>query len=623
MTHWRDRAAVRWGGKAALLLAGLGAAWAVRLFLAGGFKVQILGFEVTTNDPLRPLVMAGLLALVFVLTHGIERARRYIEWVRRIDDRLIAGGIAAAVVATGLTFCTMVAASSDPYGYVSQADLWLTGSLKTPQPWAEQVPWPEAARTFAPLAYNPRSNYGIANDPTLVPAYPPGLPLLMALFTWVFDGSAAFAVVPLSGGILVLAVYGLGRKVASSRAGLSAAWLTATSPVFLFMLMWPMSDVPVAAGWVLTFYLMFGASVTHAVAAGLVSAAAILIRPNLVFLLLLPVLWYGVRAWQAGAGERRVQILQLVAFCSTSALGPVAVAVLFARLYGSPLQSGYGDISGFFDRTHVAPNLWNYATWFVESHTWVGVAGLVALGLPLRRLWSSTPSVLAIAIFAAAVAALLAYYAFYLVFDVWWFLRFLLPVLPLVMLGVSVLAVALTRARKPWLTFAVVLGLVLLGLRDVRFAADRFAFYLWEGERRFVVAAANARALTPENSVVFSMLHSGSARYYAGRVTLRFDVLETDWLDRAVAWLAERDVQSYLLADDLEINQFRQRFAGQQTVARLDGVPVFTYTGSQKVYLYQLGGPVPDRRGGRTFVEQYTGPRSASPAPAPTLDFRH
>ena len=70
--------------------------------------------------------------------------------------------------------------------------------------------------------------------------------------------------------------------VSSSDAlGLAAAWLVATSPAVLAMLVSPMSDVPAAAFWAVAIYFTLGSSSRSALMAGLAASAAILIRPNL------------------------------------------------------------------------------------------------------------------------------------------------------------------------------------------------------------------------------------------------------------------------------------------------------------------------------------------------------
>ena len=90
-----------------------------------------------------------------------------------------------------------------------------------------------------------------------------------------------FLVTPLSGALLVWITFAIGRRLVSDAVGLAAAWLVATSPAVLAMLVSPMSDVPAAAFWAVAMYFTLGSSSRSALMAGLAASAAILIRPNL------------------------------------------------------------------------------------------------------------------------------------------------------------------------------------------------------------------------------------------------------------------------------------------------------------------------------------------------------
>ena len=62
--------------------------------------------------------------------------------------------IAAVIVcAAGIHWGTFAAADSDPYGYVSEADLIAHGSLRVDQRFARDMPWPNPEMTLCPPAY--------------------------------------------------------------------------------------------------------------------------------------------------------------------------------------------------------------------------------------------------------------------------------------------------------------------------------------------------------------------------------------------------------------------------------------------------------------------------------------
>jgi hypothetical protein len=78
------------------------------------------------------------------------------------------------------------------------------------------------------------------------------------------------------------------------------------------------------------------------------------------------------------------------------------------------------------------------------------------------------------------------------------------------------------------------------------------------------------RTHTPPDSVLLTAERSGSMRYYAGRVTLRYDLLDPDWLDRAVAWLTARGVRVYAVLDGRQADEVRARFSSQRAAAAFD-----------------------------------------------------
>src|SRR6185436_15305580 len=97
--------------------------WTLILALRGsGWSVTLLGLRLSSRDPYRSLVTGALLASI-----GLAGIRFTWPGERRLA--ICAGAAAAAALILGVTYGTYVAASADTYGYVSQADLWMTGSL--------------------------------------------------------------------------------------------------------------------------------------------------------------------------------------------------------------------------------------------------------------------------------------------------------------------------------------------------------------------------------------------------------------------------------------------------------------------------------------------------------------
>ena len=71
------------------------------------------------------------------------------------NERFLVAVMAVAVLYVSWRYATMVAGGSDSFGYISEADAWVRGSVEIPQPWIRQVPWPNADRSFSPLGYAP------------------------------------------------------------------------------------------------------------------------------------------------------------------------------------------------------------------------------------------------------------------------------------------------------------------------------------------------------------------------------------------------------------------------------------------------------------------------------------
>ena len=623
-----------------LPLALIGAAWSSWLIVFGGIDLNLVGISVTSNDARRTLLYTSLLLTVYILSGGHlrvpaslglparaamsfavralsgswNRARRVLVSLARIDHAVIAAVLAVALAAAGVRYGGSTAGGSDAYGYVSQADLWLSGRLTIPQPWTAEVPWPEAARTFAPLGYQPRG------DGSIVPTYSPGLPLSMAGFKLLGGHCAAYWVPPFFAGILVMATYGIGRRLGSSRVGLMAAWLVATNFTVLGSTMSPMSDVPVAALWAVGFWLLLGDTAWQALVAGLVVSLGVLTRTNLAPMVLLPIVWLAYRtAWAAGPDRRR-RLMQLAAFLAGAAPGPLVTAMLNDFWYGSPLKSGYGSFRDLYSWNTVPANLRNYTSWLIETQTIAVLGGVSALFLPLRPLWHYVKDRSIIVGFALFSLGVWAQYLAYFVFEDAGYLRFLLVTYPFIMIGLATFG----ELRVPWPNawrLVVAVAVVALGVRGVILAERQFVFHVGISDTKYAHVAKIAEQVVPPNSVVVTMQHSGSLRHYGGRLTLRYDFLDRTWLDRAGEWLADRGIATYALLEDWEIKPFQTRFAGQRLGA-LAVSPVVSYrNGDSVLYIFDLNRS-PLEKYVETIVETFEGPRCVPPANRLRIPFK-
>jgi hypothetical protein len=481
------------------------------------------------------------------------------------------------VVVVGVVWNTRAAAGADAYGYVSQADLWLNGTLHIDQSFGENAPWPLARWTLTPLGYRPEPD-GFR----IVPTYSPGLPMLMAVGKAVAGQCATFWIVPLAGGVLTFATYLIGCRMRRPWVGLAAASIVATSPTMLFMVMAPMSDVPAAAAWAIAVAFALSDAPLAVFASGIAAAVAVLIRPNLVPLSAIVAVWMVCRE-----GLRRPGVARLLTFAPPAAAGAIAIAIINARLYGSPLASGYGDLSDAYAWSYIGPNVLRYGGWLMMAETPIALAGLGALVVPWRRLWTTPESRRAHWLLAGVAAVVWFSYFFYVPWDAWWYLRFLLPAWPMMAIGTASLVATLCadpdtasmpRMRAWFARALVVCGVVVFGAVAVRRAIQLNVFNQQSAEAKYMETANAVEAVTAPNDVIISGQFSGSLRYYAGRFTLRWDWLDPQWLDRAVEWLNARGHHVYILLEAPEVDPFRARFASS-AIGKVDWVPLVTFRG--------------------------------------------
>jgi len=593
---------------ASLTVAACAFAWLALLKVTGGFNATIFGLSIRSHDPSRPF-LAGIIALVvFVLFRGPREVwNQAVAFGRapRAAYRSLVIVLSLAVLLYGVGWSTGIAGGSDSYGYISQAELWLRGVPVVPQPWTAEVPWPDADWTFSPLGYRPAPG-----GRALVPIYAVGLPLLMAAAKMVGGYAAIFWLTPIAGALIVLVAYGIGRRLDSPMAGLIAAWLLATNATFIGEVTAPMSDVIAAAALAGSCYLLLGSSPRAPVSAGLAAGLAVLVRPNLAPTAAVLALWVGMTVPAASPRQWTRQLARVALFLMAASPGFLIPAWANWRLFGSPMMSGYGSVATIYDWSHVLPNLQTYPSLLLRSRSLLALIGFALLLIPARRLWprvSDRSVLLGVALF---VFSLVAQYIAYEPASGEGYLRFLLPCLPFAFLAVA--RMLLLIPRSVWATALIAVVLLAQGAAGVQrgCCADL-------SERKYAAAGEIVRSRTEPDSVVYAFQHSGSLRHYGGRMTLRYDVLDPEWLDRSVEWFAERGVHAYAVLDSWEVDRFRERFAGQRLVSQIDR-PLVTYRGAVVTYFYDLRRSEADFRT-ESWVDRFNGPRYPRPAEPPVF----
>jgi hypothetical protein len=548
-----------------LVLAAVAAALSVWAFFTGGFRVRVFNVPLSVRGADRAAFVALACAIIGTFLHdGLQqRLWKAAAVANRVPILPTVAALAAAfVLLAGMTFGTRATGGADVYGYVSQAELWRKGDLRIHQEFVASIPWPNAEWSFSPLGYRPAENY------TIVPTYPPGLPLIMLSFSLVLGSIGPYAVPWVAGAALVLLTYALGTRLSGRPVGALAALSVASSPIVLMMTFSAMSDVPVAAFWVASVLMGCRGTVAGAAGAGLMAGIAVLVRPNLVVLAVAP---FVVAVWRSTGAVHRMRLAHGVAFSAAFVPCALFIGWLFNDLYGSPFASGYGDTSALFAWSHVPVNFKNYPRWILESQ---GPFVFLFLLAPVFMARRDGGALLRAACFTF-ITLLFILYLFYLPFDAWWWTRFLLPAYPFMfILAADVVWLGADRFGKR----TQMAGALLFGLAMVYHGGSntyqRQVHHVGYGEQKYADVGAHIDRAVPKNAAIYAMQHSGTVRYYADRLTIRYDYIDRDWLDRSIAHMQSAGYEPFFLLDDWELLLFQEKFASQTHAALVAKEPV-------------------------------------------------
>lgn len=610
----------------AAITAALCAAWTYRLIHYGGIRFVVGGHLIRSYDYQWVAEIGALAFAVFVVAGGWgwpQGAWRSFTRVWSHPNPRAAHRMALVIVAgvfvVTFTYQATTCGGSDSSGYMSQAVRWIRGDTSPEIPWASVVPWPSGPWSFTPLGYTPSHD----GPPfRMAPIYAPGLPWLLAAAMLVGGPAGMSVVEPLACAMLVLAAYGIGRRARGPWTGLTAAWLLATSPILLFTSMTTMSDVPAGAAWAGAFYFLIGAGQFSALASGFLAALAITIRPNLAFLAAMMTVWFAIRPTADGAAwtsSWRERVRDALAFGAGVIPGILAIAIVYARWYGSPFESGYGSLSQFFAWANVRLNVTGYAAKAMASEPVLFVAAITGLVLPW--LWTKGRSRRAMALAGLLVLGVTAEYTAYVYYGDWTFLRFFLVIWALVGVAAAGTMTRLASGRNAIVGALVIVSVIGVGLWGVRVARQRSAFEE-PLDRHYAAVGKLVSDIVPARAVVFCFMHSGSLRYYSGRLPIRWDVFFSDWLDESVRWLSSQGVQSYAVLEEWEVQDFRKRFSTQHTIAAMrTPVAIYrAYQGRWTVFIFNLSSPPAPGTTPRAFDDDNPMRwRNWPPGPEPTL----
>jgi len=531
----------------ALSLGALG--WALLVWLTGGIDGRILGVAVRARGAWRPLAFGLSLFFLYAILERQRIKQRLVDpaaWLEQLAPWLAAtAALATTIVA--IRYGAFVAGGSDAYGYLSQAYGWASGHLPRAYDIPLTLPISNSDWLQTPLGWWP----GRAPH-TIVPSYAPGLPLLMAIGIRLADPVGPYLVVPICAGLFVWATFVLARRMTDATWALVAALLAATSPIVLFMSLMPMSDVPAGTAWTASTAAAVARSRRGAVLSGLFAGLGVLIRPNLAPLAI-PLVAFLLATTQGAERWRRAAL-----FCAVIVPAAIAIAALNASWYGSPFLSGYGNPRDLYAMANIGPNLRNYLQWLWQSQS----PFILVVALSLIVLVRPSPQRQAVALAWSVCVVTLLCYVSYERYEQWWFLRFLVPGLGVFFAVVAVsLRVVAIRVPRPWGGIVARAIAALLLWHAASYAAAQGMFGPFKAsEHKYADAGAFVARQLPADAVVFAMQHSGSIRYYGGRQTLRYDLLDRAWAPRAPAEIERIGLHPYLAIEDGELDDVRTAF---------------------------------------------------------------
>jgi len=519
-------------------------------WMTGGLLIPIGVATVSVRQPLRPaVILVGLLAARYLFRAGQRIVRRE-TWP---DLPLLT--LSAAAVGYSLVYLTTNCGGADSYGYVSAALLIRHGTLSVPQPDLSWLPASNALSVLTPLGYAPR-----ALDGTIVPHYPLGFPALIAVASLVFPTSIApYLVSPICGVAALVLTYLIASRLTAQHA---TAWLAvalvAWDPLVMTYAKQPMSDLPAAVFFLVALWCLLRDQ-PATLSAGLAAGAAFVIRPGglgAIAALGVLAIWLNSRPATGDSARRFGDQVRAGVMFAIGVMPAIAFqALLQWRLFGSPLRTGYGALEELYAGQSLADNARIYSEALLMTHVPIWLLLVVSAFIdPRIRGFAAWSLVL--------IAASITPYLLYFRFDHWETLRFILPaVIVLDILAAAGAARLLQRVTPVFRAAAIIALAAFVAIHAGTFLRRQGVPLLMDQERRYTLTADWIDQYTPATTLVIAGQHSGSVRHYAGRTTLRWDLLDPRDLEPVVRGARERGRPVFAVLEGNEQAAFRDRFA--------------------------------------------------------------
>ncbi|MBN2400415.1 MAG: glycosyltransferase family 39 protein [Candidatus Aminicenantes bacterium] len=385
--------------------------------------------------------------------------------------------------------------ASDWYGYYAESLLFQQGQLTIK---------PTLTQSQHLVAFTPLGFYAVGNR--MIPQYPPGFPLLLALFGLV---GLEFFVNALCGVLTVLFLYLILKDIISQGAALLYTVLWAFFPMTLWGSMYLMSDLVATLFILMTYYFFRRNKIFWS---GVVFSFAVTIRPSCVlfFIIFLPLLLKNKKFWP---------------FCFSSTIIGSLYGLYNWTVFGKPWITGYGK----FAKDLMSSVFWHHFLYYGKTMLVIMTPLLI-----IPALWTLVRRIPQKWFYFSWLAGFWIFYSFWKSGgDVWWYLRFILPGLPALFIisaiGMHDIHLSILAKKPGWrrmLNISAVLILLVMLSYFYKYAEGNDVLTGDKGEM-FFRACTEIQSILPANALVGGLEMSGPIKLYTRLESYRWDLEES------------------------------------------------------------------------------------------------
>jgi len=421
-----------------------------------------------------------------ILTDSIAAIKKVIE--KEVFFNIVYIIVLLVLFGIYITYDQVYVGASDWYGYYEGAQLLKKGRVEMEVGYSP-VQYP----CIAPLSY-------FEINGRVLPQYPPGYPLLMAIAGLV---GMEFYVTPLLGILSVLIMFLLIRQYTDKWIAASFSILWGLSPIVVYGSTSVMSDLVAAFFVILSFYLYTKGRV---VGSAVSLAYSLTVRPaNVLFcLVFLP---------------RLIKDRKWLNFGFSFAVPAALYGIYNWLVYGVPWKTGYGDFVN-----NLSPAVFGDHFVFYLKELYFQFSPVI-LALAIFAFLRRTRKMLFYVVWFGAF--LLFYSSWIYGGDLWWWTRFLLPAFPALFILAAVgmyELIAVVRSKLSlklqgaWSTYVlpILVSICVIGVGWYYVDYGVKSWDIWKKDRSklFYDASKEVSTLVPPGCVVGSLDFSGVLRLY-------------------------------------------------------------------------------------------------------------